>query len=122
MLPPIVPILLLAWMAFLLLSCAGVVVHAFRHGSRRIVWSLLCPVGALLWLAFFSAGVGIAERTWTLASLGFWMAVMIGGVGVLLSFLGWREVLRKPRRTGDCTGCGYPVTGLKVCPECGRPS
>jgi len=120
MLPPIFPVLFLAWFFLVLMSVCGFFVHAVRHRARGFGRALLCPLGTALSGAFLSAGIGLTERTWTLASSSFWLAMCIGIVGVLLAFLGWREVLRAPRRPGECIACGYPVQGLKVCPECGR--
>lgn len=118
MLPPIFPVLILAWMVLVLISCGAVVVHYLRHRTRRLAWSLLCPIGAVLCFGFLSVLIGLVEQG--LRPTTFWLALCIGLVGVLLAVIGWREVLRTPRRPGECIACGYPIQGLKVCPECGR--
>ncbi len=46
-------------------------------------------------------------------------AAIVGGLLWFAAF-GWRDVRAASRaRRGACVACGYPVTGLARCPECG---
>lgn len=116
---PTILVILLCLLASLA-ALVGCGVQALRHGSRRMWAWLLLPAGSLLMLAGFApASIGVAERTWNSSSVGLWIAMFIGTVGVVFQILGWRAVLRPRLGPGHCQECGYDLAGLDRCPECG---
>ncbi len=59
-----------------------------------------------------------------------WFGLMVNslvfGVPAYFAFLGLRQITRwrrkrKYRSRGQCELCGYNITGLSTCPECGQP-
>lgn len=112
-------LVLLAWLAAFIVSCAAVVLHAVRHRTRGLAMSLRCPLGAALMFGFVSVAVGLAEGAWGFRSSGLWIAMSAGTAGLALEVLGWRAVLRQRIRFGQCRSCGYELGGLSTCPECG---
>lgn len=98
-------------------SLAVVVIHLVRR--PRGFWAALSPLGGVFTAGFIPAAIGRAEGEWSLASPGLWIAMGAGGLGVGLQILGWRAALRPRPAPGRCKGCGYDMTGLARCPECG---
>jgi hypothetical protein len=86
----------------LLLSLAGLaacVTGLVRRGFTFWAPAIASLAGsALVWGAYV-ASIGILERTWTVRSTGFWIAMGIGALGVLLLAGGVRGSLG-PQRQG----------------------
>ena len=89
-----------AFLTCLLLSLTGLgagVTGLVRRGTAFLAGAIACVVGAALVWSAYIASIGILERTWTVRSPGFWIAMGIGVLGVLLLAGGVRGSLG-PRR------------------------
>lgn len=86
----------------LLLSLSGLVAGVtglVRRGAAFLVGAMACVAGAALVWGGYVASIGVLERTWTVRSTGFWIAVGAGVLGVLLLAGGVMGSL-KSRRQG----------------------
>ncbi len=115
----LIGLLYLVWISAALASVAAVAISLARHGLREFWRALLCSLGTVLMAGFVLAAIGASEGYWTARSPGLWIMTTAGLLGIGLQILGWRAVLRPRAGPGRCKGCGYDITGLARCPECG---
>ncbi len=113
------PLIVLAWGAVFLASILAPIVHAVRHGRRRVGTSFFAPLGAILSTAAIIAAIGTLEPGALSPAMATILA-LVGFVGLVFIWLGWRAVLRPIPGPTDCPACGYAMANLPRCPECGH--
>ncbi|MFO0835388.1 MAG: hypothetical protein U0638_10475 [Phycisphaerales bacterium] len=119
-------VLCLAWLCALVGSIAASVSAFQRWGRVRGLWSLLCPLGVML---FFDL---IIEQfttyapnpvTGQTARLGpFLESLALALLGIAVAITGWVKTHPRVFPEGCCQKCGYELNDLPRCPECGTPS
>lgn len=113
------PLLLMLWILLAVCTAAAPIIHLWRHRTRGLGGSLLAPVGGAMTFALWAAYVGLAEGAWSFSSPSAWLALLVGVLGFPVLVTGWRAVLRPRIQPGRCSTCGYDMSGLAHCPECG---
>ena len=92
-----------------------------RYGAPFIMRSTSCTMTVQAW----EGGAEASSDLITYHPLGLILNPIIYALPVWLLLMGVRWLLlarrsRRRERMGLCTGCGYRLEGLSVCPECGQ--
>lgn len=98
---------------------AAPIIGTLRRGLKGFGFGCAVAAGWIGSGCLLMAAIAVLERSWSVVGFQMLLSVLVGVAGILTVWWGWRQILQPRFGPGQCAGCGYPLVGLRDCPECG---